>query len=781
MKTIKFGSLLQIARPEYVYIKCKPNNSIRNNDTHKIARAIAGLHRYLWQMVKKEEEKLVRFWGRSLILPKKFTIHPAVKVSYFMYLEKNKVEFYFILPKLHLTYLKEKITDAWKSITLDEVTELPFFSPNARKVQLVYEKEDALSLAANRSSNELLSSKLNMVDVLEEGDKVGVFYNFLPIQQGSWRHDYRHTIAKVKEGEPTDRNKANAWYLFRMTFRVLDVILNDVMEIFTGSKKTVNITDAVAKIVDRAGKQTISPATEKKAGAVVVDTEIVVLSESPDGLREWNNVRGMAQAFDVISEQNRLIYRNFRKPFKPDQYRIGAERNRIGDVEAQNFIELAGRELLERFKMIEKVETQETEVPDDLRTGIMRVGINTFRGRKQMAYLSTDFEFQNLPFVVIGPNRAGKSTLIGNLGKDALDHGECMVVFDFIKNCELTTELASLYPPERVKVIDCADPVNSPALDYNELGESASPFEQYHNASLQAAQLKELVDGINSDEQPLTSKMKRYLYAAALTVFISNGRLRDVFDVLQYHTTRADFIKKVPANQKEHLAEALTDLQEIDEYNKVGTTVIGTKEHLVSGIIDRLHDLKQNVYLKRMLEQPPTHTVRLSEEIQKSQLICIRMPEWAFPTDSERDVISTFWITKLWLALQIRGKRIPDRADLIKTNVVIDELYQVKHTEQFINGKISRIAKFGAKLIFSVHHLTQIKYLRDELRSTNASYTLVSGCDKENYKELKEELYPYTVEDLLALPRYHAINLIKDEERYSRFVTQLPAPIKPRK
>ena len=51
---------------------------------------------------------------------------------------------------------------------------------------------------------------------------------------------------------------------------------------------------------------------------------------------------------------------------------------------------------------------------------------------------------------------------------------------------------------------------------------------------------------------------------------------------------------------------------------------------------------------------------------------------------------------------------------------------------------------------------------------------LISGCNKDNYSELKEELKPYELEDLLDLERYHSLNLIKTGDNYSTFITKLP-------
>lgn len=51
---------------------------------------------------------------------------------------------------------------------------------------------------------------------------------------------------------------------------------------------------------------------------------------------------------------------------------------------------------------------------------------------------------------------------------------------------------------------------------------------------------------------------------------------------------------------------------------------------------------------------------------------------------------------------------------------------------------------------------------------------LIAGCGKDNYSELKEELEPYTLEDLIGLKRYTSLNLIKTDDGYAKFITELP-------
>lgn len=780
---MKFTKVLQVVKPDYAFLRIKPNNAVRNRNTDKIARSIAMLYRDLFANIQVEEHKLIKAFGKEFVLGTRFKYTLPAKVAYFVYLEKGKAEFYFIVPRQHFDNLREKMSDSWGAVTIEEVAELPQFGVKATKYQLVYEKEDPLSLAADRRDNDLLSSNLNTVELLEDGDKLGVFYNFLPTTQISWRHLYRNTIDKVNRKMPVERNKLGVSFILKFSIAMGNSLFQGIAEVLGSPQKLLkgaNGENILEGLADRlSGARRVSENTVKKGKSMVIDTQILVMAESEDKLRQLNAARSLAQSFDTISEDNKLLYHPHKGGLKMTDRNINASKNKIGDQEAQNFLALPGRDLLERYHCIDRVETQETEVPDDLKEGVICIGENIYRGNVQPAYLTTDKEYQNLMLVLIGPSRAGKSTLIANMIRDAIGAGECAIIFDFISQCELSREVASAIPKDKTLIIECGDFRKMQGMGYNEVGKSADLFDAYDGVKKQTTQLMTLVDAINADGTRLTAKMQRYLESAALVTFINDGSIREVFNCLQNHEVRSRLIKAVPLLQRENLKKYCDSLRELDEYNKAGDTIIGTKDTYITGIIDRLNQLEQNAYMEKMLDKGTAGNVNLVDEMQKNQLICIRMPEDMFGTDSERDAYTTYWSTKIWLALQMRAKQLKgDRSKYTKVNMVVDELYQVQHTEQFIKTKLSRYAKFGLKPIISAHYLNQIRHIRDELRSANASYMLISGVDKQNYVELKSELQPYTEEDLLKLPRYHSLNLIKNKDGYARFITKLPKPIK---
>ena len=195
------------------------------------------------------------------------------------------------------------------------------------------------------------------------------------------------------------------------------------------------------------------------------------------------------------------------------------------------------------------------------------------------------------------------------------------------------------------------------------------------------------------------------------------------------------------------------------------------------GTIDRLNVLKKNSYIELMLKRDCSNNINLLNEIQKSQVICIKMPEEMFSTSIEKDIYTTYWFTKIWLSLQIR-KNCIDKKNHTKVNIFYDELYQVNRCQSLISSKLSQLPKFTAKMIVSCHYLEQLTELKEELKASNSSYMILQGSNIANFNCLKSEFgnLGFSVEDLLNLKRYHSLNLLSYENGYWAGVTKLPAP-----
>ncbi|GAA0735821.1 hypothetical protein [Clostridium oceanicum] len=781
IKSMKLRDYFEIQKTNYKILKLTPDTSIRNYNSFNIAKAIQYMYKNISKRIHREE--------------KKFIIETSTKCSYMIDIQRNNVDFYFVVPERYLGLIKEKIIETWPKVTIEEVDNIKEFSNKAMKCQLNYKKEDALSLRLDKKSNEPLNSILNVLDILKEDDRVGIFYNFEPVVQRGWRIEYQRTINKLKNNEPIDKEKFNVKYIIKEGIILLMNLLQDLLDIvgdFVGvenNKKEPSLAEVAITSLMVEDKKKLSRSTINKKDSIVLNTQILVLSESKNIKRKENNAVAVLESYNSISEDNELIYKKIKNVKKNNFYVTdfkiaGVEENKLSIEECQNLLQLPGRKLLQQHKVIQKIDTLETEVPEELRKGSKLIGINEYKGSKQNTYLTTDKDYKNLALTIVGPTRSGKTSFMGNIARNSIDAGECIIVLDYIENCSLSDDIKKCIPNDKVLEINLYDHTKLQGLGYNEaVSDSDDTFIQYESAKKQTSQLITLVNSINISNSDFTPKMERYLTSASLVAFINNGAIKDVFKILQNHNFRKKCINNIPDNQRENLEEYVEYLKELDEWSK-GTKdnpsqIIGTHFSYISGIIDRIQKLKSNTYMELMLKKDCSENVNLLEEINKNQAIFIKMPENMFATPEERDIMTTYWLTKIWMCAQARAWKIKDRYKRKTVTVFTDEIAQLKSSEEFIGNKLDQTAKFGIKFILSTMYINQLR-IREKLRTANTSYIIISGSDKVNYMELKDELkqFGYELEDLMNLKRFYSLNYIKYEKGYWAGITKLPLPIK---
>ena len=162
-KSMKLNDYVKIIKNEYVTVQIIPAKSNRNNNTDAIAQIINKMYLKANQLIIRENKKLI--------------ISTQAKVSYYIHITKDKVEFYFIIPKIHITKFKTKFIEVWKNVEVKEVDRIPIDVNKGTKYQLNYKYNDSLSLDVDKRSNDLLNANLSTLEILEAGESIGIFYN----------------------------------------------------------------------------------------------------------------------------------------------------------------------------------------------------------------------------------------------------------------------------------------------------------------------------------------------------------------------------------------------------------------------------------------------------------------------------------------------------------------------------------------------------------------------------------------------------------------------------
>lgn len=768
VQSVPLSKLLEVKKAEYITVQLIPTKSNKNNATSSIATLINSMHVKVNKLITIENKKLI--------------IKNTLKASYYIHITKRDVRFYFIIPKVHFIKFKSKFTEVWKNIEIREVDSIPIDPNECTKYQLRYSMNDSLSLSVDKRNNELLSSNMSVLEVLEQNECVGIFYNFIPTseQESSYfKITYKEAIERYKNGENLKKSK-NVIDLGIITLKFLITFLDDLVNsILSTSKINHQLFISTNKIE--------SPSTIRKAKNNICKSQVIILSKSDKKEREKQLSLSACNSFDEISEDNKLVGKKINKKINIYSTIINdVAVNMTSEDECNNFIVLPGASLLNQYKNIEHKQTRENPVPEELKLGVVNLGEVKYKDNKECAYLSNDKSLQSLPLAIMGGSRSGKSTFSINMCKNIIDAGEGLIVIDFIKNTELAEQIKSIVPINRLIEIDLSNPKHVQSLAYNEIRikEGMSKDEVLKTARMQANYVLQLVNIINNDDKQLAPKMRKYLGAAARVAFCSPGTsMKDILKILQSHTVRHEFIDKLSEELKIDLEDSIIALEELDDYSKVTKdnpipTICGTKDNKIEGIIDRIDLLRENLVIDSMLSKDPKDNVDFVDAIEQGKVVLIRMRDIDFDDDISIDILTTFFIQKIWIATKIRGTmhEHPGRC-----TVLIDEVFQSPTSQKLLTKQFVQSAKFGLKYVLTLHYMDQLsKEAQSALKNSNASYMLISGVDKKAFEALEEEfnIHGYCLDDLLNLKQYHSLNLIKSKDGYESFITKLPPELK---
>lgn len=759
---MKLSDYYLIKRQEYVTFKLIPTKSSRNNTTIGIAHLINSMYRSTNKLIYKENKKLI--------------IETRLKASYYIHISKENISFYFIIPKIFQNQFKSKFSDTWKNVDIKIVDAIPVDINSCSKYQLYYKFDDALSLETDRRNNDLLSANLSTLEILQENEFIGVLYNFIPVSEKEsnyFKKKSSETIQRYKNGENLKKSK-NLLDYSKIALKFLIDLINALLNCLLNGEQNSQL------ILYPLGKET-SSSTQRKLQKEILKNQTLILAHSEEKSRENQLCQSIYNSFSKINGDNELIYTKIKKDIDINRYIINNVKiNSTSTEECSNFISLPGAELIDQYKNITHKEAKESPAPKELTKGIISLGINKCKETYQEAFLSDDINLQSLPLAILGASRSGKSTYSVNMSKNIIDNNEGLIVIDFIKNTELADDIKALTPKDRLIDIDLSNPDMIQSLCYNEF-KITSDMTAYEISSISRKQtnnLLKIVNIINGDDKELSPKMRKYLGAAARIAFcFPNSCMKDVLNILQFHDIRYKYINELGEELQNKLRDSILSLNELDEVNKKGE-VTGTKEIKIEGILDRIDLMRENIIIDEMLSKTPENNIDFVKAMEEHKVILIRMRDKDFDDDISIDILTSFFLQKIWTALKIRGTmhNLPDRV-----TVLIDEIFQTPCAQKILAKNFVQSAKFGLKYVLTLHYLQQLSQdAQRAMRNANASYMLISGVDENAFSSFRSDFQKegYEVEDLLNLERYHSLNLIKTKNGRSAFITKLPKGIK---
>lgn len=734
LKSIPIAKYFEIQSQEYVYLKLIPSKSIRNNRTYSILDLVNKMYLNINKLIKIEDNKLI--------------IRTQLKASYYIHITKEKINFYFIVPKLFYSKFRVKFKEIWKSVEIKEVNSIPIITGS--QYQLIYKNKDFLSTSTDMRNNDLLSANLSAVELLQDGEEAGILYNFLPTSEKQCNY-FKSTCQKfIREYKNTNvKYTSNA--ISNLIIKILSYSIDFI-------NSTLNFLFDVKQVDKQINFNKLSNNTNKKATSDICKTQIILSSKAKTTNREKSIIDTISNSYSVIEDDNKFICKKIKHNIRNLNTSI---------YECGNFIALPGADIIQQFPQINHNRVYNKDFPKCLATGDILIGNSI---KNMPVYYSTDKEISRLGRVLIGGMGCGKTHYMQNLAKSIIAKGDGLVVLDIIRDCNLAESIKQVTPKDRLIEIDCSNHTQLQGFCYNELiCNSSDKYRKLAKCMEKGTQLHILLNTINSDTK-LTPRMLRYFYAACTVVFYKNinASFKEIIEVLIYPDIRKNILERLSESEIKLLSDEIKDLCDLDKVNKKGT--IENYDSKIDGIIDRISMLKTNLYTKLAYNTQGNNNIDFVKALDQNKVIIIKAREEDFTNRNIRDLIATFYLSKVWLAKQIKANT--------RTEIFIDEINLFPTAQIILQDILTECRKYSFIPTISLHFLDQCsKKCKNAILSSGCNFLLLAGADVKCFIELKELFNKegYTETDLLELKRYHALCLIRNEDNvYSAFVVKLP-------
>ncbi|WNF07497.1 hypothetical protein [Brevibacillus borstelensis] len=179
----------------------------------------------------------------------------------------------------------------------------------------------------------------------------------------------------------------------------------------------------------------------------------------------------------------------------------------------------------------------------------------------------------------------------------------------------------------------------------------------------------------------------------------------------------------------------------------------GKRAQVLAPIYNRLDTILGDEYLAECFASDNSlDMVALTSE---RRAVVIDVPKAALGAEGV-DLIVNLLSVKLDLAMTLR-----EEADQFPFFIVYDEPHQFLRSARAWKAAAVESRKWRYAYAWLFHSWEQIPHdLAEIIRSAGPHYS-VFRASKKTFRELAEELAPFTVEDYVRMPRYHALNVLR--------------------
>lgn len=796
-------------------LKIIPHSTLENTNIKDIVKALHEPKRYterynfecLDKLLEEGEPIPVKklFKRRSIkkLLKEKEDTDLLVLQNTFIYeiqITKDNIEFILLnrdLDKVKKTYSKYIDKVKFGDNIIDyQIT----ISENMSVAEMVNKEHFMFSLKTSSRSLEPLKYILDLKRNLKE-DEMFIYQVIIEPLNTDWWTNYTKAYKSFKDGKMPKKFQLRLKEIFNIFGNItLDVALELLYcfeEIILGKDgvEKIDITDDDVSIIKR--EKGLMNATLKKGTEKGFETAIrgIVYSES-EGRREFL-LEQFSNCFGCMDLDNTLIMRKI-KSTKENMQRI---KNRelfwhplndskmiLGVSELEHFLQLPQVTLQKELGM-ERLDFAEIKLAKELLEGYIPIG--HIYGGKGEAYWSKIKDLLCLSKAIVAVKGAGKSKYFENYVYYAYKGGDCVVYFDYIENNQNALEVAKHVPKGDVIALDLSKGFT---FDYPELDISTIPHDEEYErnvkrfASDYCMLMEKFINTINTgDAQPLTANMRNILISACSLTFLAGYTdMYSIYKILTNYRFRYTVVEKVKAmkiyNDDDFRFDVMKSLDEVKEVKKGAKkeyTTVGTNDK-ADRVLDRFNALLRDSRTEEMLLGIDRNNVNFVDIFEQNKVVLVLMPEDYFTDYELKDIVMTYFLSRMKLAGQKRAALIKDREKRKVVHIMLDEIHQLDNSASLMIKNIAEDRKFRTTYVFTCQFLKQFGKLWDAVKGTGCNFMLLAGCEKENFTLLKEEIGSnFELNDLIKMPAWHSLNVVRGREKtIQTFLSHLPPELK---
>ena len=783
-----------IKRDEMVTFKITPDFRVSNTKNEIITSAITNIY--------KAPSSRISLVNINYKVPS--------RVYFNIVLRDRNAQFYMTMPRQYQDLIEGKMSSCWKNCGIDEVEDNSFLKLKSSTTvggELLLKDYNFKSISSNLSDSSHLNSIFQLMRSMGKDDEIIINLAIEPMSRNNWFAIAQEETKNEKEGKVKFDIESLQELAMKKVFEGASSLIDLYLEYkllpveailgLIGGESGLDIREGKdKKSMDIEPRGLSRPTSSAKKNSDVAKCKITILSSSPELSRANINLLSVAESFKELNDENEFLLKSISEKNIADMIRkvrnhcIAPKNNCIlSTKEMAKLMQLPPQKTQKDYK-IKAIDEAEGEVSKELLKGRVPIAITKKRGREQIVYRSEDKSTRCLPWIYIGNQNVGKTTIMKRMALENFKMGDSNLVIDTIQDCKVALGCKEHIPDNmRVDIdVSLSNTKNVPSFSFNEVSnlitEDMDGFARLSLASNIAEQVELIISNVSNDT-PLTDAMIRYLYSACLVTFIRpKATMKDVFDVLRIPEERHKAILYAQASGCFDDESVFYNLYQLDKEIKVKewgydengqekeftTTQTVNNDQAIVGINNRITQLEKIPYVRKMLSQRPKEDEDFLKYIEEGKTIVVTIPQHDFQSKRVRDTLALYYFSRIWLAVQSRK----DNDNAIPCHIFFDEIYTIPATRKLLEEHVTEFRRHRIGLVTSAHHLGQFEEALPSFQAAGGNYMIFSSAEKNTYNLLKENLMPFEYDDILKLKAHHALILQRGQEGYSKYIGRLP-------